>query len=447
MKNLTKGYPAKVILLFALPLIFGNVCQHLYNLADCKIVSMCLGEDALGAIGAVSVIAVLMTGFINGLTQGFSILIASCFGGEDYGRMRKIVAGTILLTTGFALVMTIVGEISIGLVLEGLHTPEDFFADSEQYIRIIIGGFIFCSFYNLFANMLRAVGNSTCPLICLVISILLNVVLDFFFIWKLHWGIAGAAYATITSQAVAALLVVGYTLWKYQVILPKGAEWKLEEGQYGMLLASGLSMALMNCIVSIGTVVLQGAINSLGKPVVTAHTAGRRVFDILMTFIFTVGIAMTTYVSQNIGAGRLDRVKQGVRHAMIIVTVLTTLLVAVCFLWGEGIIRWVASTDDREILKNAIMYNKVGILFFYVLGFLFIFRCSLQGMGQKIVPVISSVLELLVKVASAMFLVPWLKYFGVALTEPISWIVMTIWLAISYVLALRKLEREEAQDK
>lgn len=433
MKELTKGYPAKVILLFAIPLILGNIFQQLYNMADSKIVSMYVGTGALAAVGATSVISNSLTGFINGLTQGFAILVAKCFGAQDYQRMRRFVAGTLLLTAGFGILLTVLSEVAVVGLLQWLQTPDDIFADAECYLRIILVGCIFSSVYNVCANLLRAVGDSKRPLVCLIVAILLNIVLDLWFVKGLSMGIQGAAYATVLSQAVAGALVAGYTWFRYRELLPQKKDWKLEEGQYAALLSSGLAMGLMNCIVSIGTVVLQGAINGLGTKIVAAHTAGRRVFDILMIMIYTVGFAMTTYVSQNVGAGRMDRVKSGVRQAMVIVTVITTVIIGICFLFGSTIVRWIASTDDPEILKAAVMYIEVGVVFFYVLGPLFVLRCSLQGMGRKIIPVSSSVLEMVLKFASVLFLVPRLGYFGVALTEPISWIAMTIMLAAAYL--------------
>lgn len=433
MKELTKGYPAKVILLFAIPLILGNIFQQLYNMADSKIVSMYVGTGALAAVGATSVICNSLIGFINGLTQGFAILVARCFGAKDYPRMRRFVAGTLLLTAVFGILLTLLSEVAVVGLLQWLQTPEDIFSDAECYLRIVLVGCIFSSLYNVCANILRAVGDSKRPLMCLIVAIVLNIVLDLWFVKGLSMGIQGAAYATVLSQAVAGALVAGYTWFRYRELLPQKKDWKLEEGQYGALLSSGLAMGLMNCIVSIGTVVLQGAINGLGTSIVAAHTAGRRVFDILMVMIYTVGFAMTTYVSQNVGAGRMDRVKSGVRQAMVIVTVITTVIIGICFLFGSMIVKWIASTDDPEILKAAVMYIEVGVVFFYVLGPLFVLRCSLQGMGRKIIPVSSSVLEMVLKFASVLFLVPRLGYFGVALTEPISWIAMTILLAAAYL--------------
>lgn len=433
MKDLTRGYPAKVILLFALPLIFGNILQQFYNMADSKIVSMFVGTKALAAVGATSVVSNTLIGFVNGLTQGFSILIANSFGAKDDKRMRKFVAGTIILTGLVSLLLMVFGETCIGWILKALSTPGDIMGDSIAYVRIIIFGMGFVSLYNMCANMLRAVGDSKRPLYCLLLGIFLNILLDLLFVGPMGMGILGAAYATLISQGVSGFFCLGILLIKFRDILPHKDEWHLEEDQYPSLITTGSSMALMSCIVNIGTIVLQSAINGLGTKIVAAHTASRRAIDIFMVVLYTVGLAMTTFVSQNMGAKRPDRVKQGVRHALIIVSVLTTILIVICFVFGETIIRWLTSTNDTEIINASVMYIHVSVVFLYVLGPLFVLRCSLQGMGRKIIPVCSSILEMVIKILSAMLLVPALGYFGVALTEPVSWIVMTILLSAAYL--------------
>ncbi len=433
MKELTKGYPAKVIIKFTIPIMLGYILQQFYNMADGKIVSMYVGTDAFAAVGATAVVSGTIIGFLNGLTQGFAIPIANSFGAKDYGKLRKYVAGSIILTIFTALVLTGLSLYYIKDILVWLDTPIDILEDAVSYVKIILAGIILSALYNCGANTLRAVGNSKTALYCLMVSVVLNIGLDVLFVYTFDMGIEGAAYATVVSQAVCALLCNGYIWFRYREILPKREDFIPEKGQYPNLITTGLSMGLMSCIVNIGTVILQGAINGLGTDIIAAHTAARRVFDIFSVMIYTFGVAMTTYVSQNIGAGRADRVKQGVRHALIIVTVITTVLIVVCYLFSRPVFEWLTSSTKEDIVGSAVMYSRISILFFYVLGPLFVFRCSLQGMGRKVIPVISSVLEMLVKILSANFLVPVFGYVGVAFTEPISWCVMTLLLAIAYM--------------
>ncbi len=434
MKDLTKGYPAKVIMMFAIPLMFGNIFQQFYNMADSKIVSTYVGTGALAAVGATAVISNTLIAFMNGLTQGFSILIANSFGAKNKKNMRQFVAGTIVLTMSAAVIFTLAGTVFIVPILELLNTPSEIMLESVAYVRIIIAGIIFTALYNMCANILRAVGDSKTPLYCLLIAIVINIVLDLLFVRGFWWGIKGAAYATIIAQAISGIMCGSIILKKFNDVLPQKEDWKFEKNLYINLGTTGLSMALMGCIVNVGTIVLQGAINSLGTDIVAAHTAGRRVFDIMTVTLYTVGIAMTTFASQNMGAGKPLRVKQGVKQSIIIVSVMTTALLGFCYLLGEPLIKWITNTDNQMIIETGVMYLHISIWFFYVLGPLFVLRCTLQGMGRKIVPLVSSLMEMVIKVLSASFLIPVFAYMGVIYTEPISWIIMIIPLIVAYIV-------------
>lgn len=435
MKDLTKGKPTKVIIWFAIPIMFGFIFQQLYNMADSKIVSLYVGTGGFAAVGATAVVSNTIIGFINGMTQGFAIPVANSFGARDYDRMRRYVAGTMILTFSSAVVLTLAARIFIVDILKWLNTPTDIMDDAVSYVNIILMGIIFTALYNMCANILRAVGDSKTPLICLLASVVINICLDLLFVAVLDLKIEGAAYATIISQAICGFMCAAYILRKFRILLPAREDWTPDKNEYANLATTGLSMGLMSCVVNIGTIVLQGSINDLGTNIVAAHTAARRVFDILTVVLYAIGLSMTTYVSQNMGARKPERVRKGVIQAIIIVSVLTTGLIVICFVFARPVFKWLASTDNSEIIDSAVMYSRVSILFFYVLGPLFILRCSLQGMGRKIIPVFTSFLEMLIKVISANFLVPLFKYKGVAFTEPISWIVMTIVLASAFFLS------------
>lgn len=432
MKDLTKGYPAKVIIMFTIPIMLSYMLQQLYNLVDSKIVSEYVGPNGLAAVGATAVISNTIIGFINGLTQGFAIPIANSYGAKDINRLRKNVAGTIMLTLGAAVLLTLLSLSYIEDILDALGTPIDIKPEALDYVNIILAGIILTAIYNCSANILRAVGNSKVSLYCLMVAVAANIFLDIYFVKTLGMGIKGAAYATVIAQAISAVTCAVYILFKYKEILPGIRDFAPYRGMYGNLITSGLSMGLMGCIVNIGSIVLQGAINDLGTHIITAHTASRRVFDIMSVTVYTFGIAMTTYVSQNIGAGKPERVTQGVRHANIIVTIISTVLIVLVYLFARPVFQWITSTTEPDIVDASVMYARISVLFFYTLGPLFVFRCTLQGMGRKIVPLISSVTEMLVKVLSAALLVPVYQYKGVAFTEPISWVLMTIILATAY---------------
>ena len=438
MKELTKGTPWKVLVVFAIPMILGSILQQLYNITDSKIVSMYLGTEALSAVGSTTSITNLLIGFISGLTQGFAILIARSFGAGNKKELREFVYGTVKITAISACILMVLSLLFLKGILYILKIPANIYNDAYSYIFIILFGMLFVSLYNMCAAILRAIGDSISPLICLIISVALNIGFDFLFIAGFKMGIKGAAYATVLAQLLSGVSILSVLLFRYKEIKPMKEDTNLSKVQYNNLISSGLSMGLMGSIVSIGTVVLSGAINSLGTTYISAHISGRRFFDILMILIFTLGQAMTTYASQNMGAGKKDRVKTGVRQAIIIDTVITTCLIFVCFIFGKSVVSWIATTDDEQIINAGVTYIRVGIVFFYILGPLFILRCTLQGMGHKIVPLVSSFCEMVIKIISALFFVPVFKYIGVCFTEPISWIVMVIPLIIVYIKVVKK---------
>ena len=436
--DMTQGNPLRLIILFTIPLVLGNIFQQLYNIGDAKVVSYFIDENALAAVGMTAVVSNTLIGLINGFTQGFGIMTANAFGARDVDRIRRYIAGALMLTAVLSALLSVLAFTYIEPVLELLHTPDELMDDALSYVKIILMGISFSAIYNLSANLLRSLGDSRTPLYCLLASIALNIILDVVFVGSLKWGIKGAAVATVISQAVAGFVCVGYGAVHFKMYLPGREDFHVRKDEISDLFLTGLSMGLMGCIVNIGTIVLQGSINSLGADVVAAHTAGRRLVDILMSLIYTYGFTMTTYVSQNAGAGRVDRIKQGVKIASLIVTVESAVIIAFTWLFARGIVTWIASTDNMMICDNATMYCRVMTLFFPVLGPLFILRCSLQGVGRKMVPLVSSGMELTIKVLSATWLVPWLGYFGVALTEPISWTVMTVTLFIGYLRWAKK---------
>ena len=445
MKDMTKGFPAKIIFLFAIPLMLGNIAQQIYSITDSKIVSLYVNSDALAAVGSTVVISNLLVGFLNGLTQGFGIVIARLFGAKDFKNLRKHIGGTFALTAVFAIAFTAIGVATVRPVLRLLRTRESIFDDAASYLTIIMWGIVFTAIYNMSANILRAVGDSKRPLYCLVVAIVCNIGLDFLFVKYFKWGIKGAAYATIIAQACCAISALSILVIKAKDLIPTKDE-KLEKSGYKELLIYGFAMGLMGSIVNVGTIVLQFGINELGITVVTAHTASRRILDILMVLVYTIGVSLTTFVSQNFGAGRFDRIKSGVRQSIMMTSAITTAIIAFTFAFSNVLVGWVASSDNPEIIANGNMYLRIAVVCFYMLGPLFIFRCSMQGMGSSVIPLVTSFLEMLIKILSVIFLVPRLKYLGVALTEPISWFVMTAVLLVGYIVLIRKIERNNNVD-
>lgn len=432
MKDLTQGNPMKIIWIYALPMIIGQAAQQLYSFCDSAIVGNYISPAALAAVGATTVISNMIIGFLNSGTLGMAIPIARYFGAKDMKNMRKCIAASAILTLCTALFLTACSLTFIRKILFALNTPAEIIDMSLDYTNVILAGIIFTALYNFSANLLRAVGDSKTPLIFLGISIIMNICLDLLFIRVFKTGVAGAAFATIISQAVSGILCITFIIRKLKYLVPSRNELTTSRADLKDIIFSALSMGFMSCIVNIGTVILQSAINGLGTNIITAHTAARKIFDIFTVCLYTVGNACTTFVSQNIGAGKIDRVKAGVRDGIILNTIITTVLVLVSWIVGPWLLKIISGTDNPNILAPALMYIRIDISCFYVLGPVFILRCSMQGMGRKIVPIASSTLEMIGKILAVTFLTTRLGYFGVMLTEPIIWACCTLMLTILY---------------
>ena len=303
-KTLTEGTPWKQILLFSIPIFWGNIFQLLYSLVDTKIVGSTLGTEALAAVGSVSTLHTLMTGFLNGLTLGFSLITAMCFGADNMKRLKKSFA----MTIGLGVLTTTVLVVALMFVLQPLlhllNVPEEQFAMSYAYISVLIVGLFATVLYNLCANTLRAIGDSLTPLLFLILATVSNIGLDYLFILEFHMGVQGAAYATVLAQLISVVLCFVRIFRKFPILHLQKSDFRPEKGLIVEMYKSGLSMGLMSCLVSIGTIMLQSAINTFGTTVIVAHTAARKVFEIMSLPMSVLGSAMATYCGQNYGAKR-----------------------------------------------------------------------------------------------------------------------------------------------
>ena len=430
MRELTKGSPAKVIMTFALPIIFGNLLQQLYNLADGKIVSTYVGTQAFAAVGATAVIANLIIGFVNGVTQGFGIPISRCFGAGDYKNMRRYVAGSFIMTVAMTLILTVGALLGIEGLLHILDTPADIMEEALQYIRIIIMGTAFISLYNYSANTLRAVGESRIPLLCLAVAVILNIFLDILFVHTFSMGLRGAAHATNIAQCIAGVLCMAYLLFRFRELVPKGQEWQMQRRKYQEMTVFGISLGMMSCFVSIGTVIFQTAVNRLGTKIVTAHIAARRIEELTNVPMLCTGMAMTTYASQNLGAGEYDRIKKGIGLAILYTCIWCSFTIVASYTIGDWLVYMVTGSKNAEVLKNATNYLKFDTLFYFVTAVICVVRNAMQGLGDHITPLVSSSLEMIGKIVIAATLVPWFGYTGVIVAEPLVWFIMVIPLLI-----------------
>lgn len=443
--NLTQGEPLKLILLFAVPVFLGNLFQLLYSLVDTKIVGNILGEEALAAVGSVSALNNLLVGFFNGLTLGFSVITARFFGSGEEERLKQNVAGTILLGCSTAAVLLTGVFLCLRPILGLLHVPEGQFAMSYAYISVLVPGMFVTLAYNICANVLRAVGDSMTPLIFLVLASILNVGLDYLFILRLQTGVEGAAAATVLSQFVSVVLCVLYIGKKVPVLHLKQRHFRLERRQAAEMFASGLSMGLMSSLVNFGTLVLQTGINSLGTPVIVAHAAARKVFELWNLPVSVLGSTMATYSGQNFGAGRYGRIREGLKKALLLGVVWAAAVIVMAYTVSRCLIGFIASTQSEEILYWGSVYLKTDMSFLMVCVLIVILRNTMQGIGDYVTPVVSSLIELAGKLIFTFFIVKKFAYWGVIFTEPVIWILMVIPLIVM-ILRNPVMKKEEGKQ-
>lgn len=428
--NLTQGRPLKLILLFAIPVFLGNLFQILYNLVDTKIVGSILGEDALAAVGAVSSLYTLLAGFFNGLSLGFSVLTSRYFGSGDEKELKRNVAGSILL--GFATATVVILAVALFLkpILTLLNVPPKQFDMAYTYIWILVWGMFITLAYNLCANMLRAIGDSVTPLIFLIIASVLNVVLDYTLILGFDMGVKGAAVATVLSQLLSVALCMARIYKGFPILHVSKSDFALTGKQVLAMYESGLSMGLMSSLVNFGSLVLQSGINQLGTNIIVAHTSARKVFEIWNLPVSVLGSSMATYCGQNYGAGKYDRIRKGMKDALILGSVWIALIFVLAHTVSPYLIAFLASTKNEEIIYWGSMYLRVDMSFLIVVVFIVILRNSMQGFGDYKTPIFSSFIELVGKLVFTFVFVRLFGYWGIIWTEPVIWILMVIPLIV-----------------
>ena len=430
--NLLDGPILRSIIAFAIPILISNIFQQLYNTADIMIVGRYLGPNALAGVGATAAIFELVIGFALGVGNGMGVIIARCFGAKDMDQLKHAVASTIMIGLGLSLIVSTVGHFGMYPLLEFLGTPTEIIDLSYQYIHMIVlcVGVTFA--YNLCAGLLRAVGDSQAALYFLIFSAIVNIILDIFFITQLHLGVQSAGLATIISQGLSAILCYFYIRKRANFLLPQRKHFTWDKELYLDLLGQGLAMGLMTSIVSIGTVTLQTSINALGATIISAQTSARRIMSFSMLPVSAIASSLTTFTSQNLGANRPQRIQRGIYLGSMVAIIWTIFIAITLFFASPALNELISGSTDPELISNASLYNRISSSFYPVLALLLVLRNSLQGLGQKITPLISSFIELFGKVLFVLFIIPSTGYMGVIFCEPLIWVPMTIQLYYSY---------------
>lgn len=432
MKDMTNGNPWKLILAFAIPVLLGNIFQQFYTMADTMMVGQILGVNSLAAMGASTSLANLIIGLATGIAMGTSIMIAQYYGAKNDVGMRKATAGCVRICLISALLMTIVALCLQKPLLVLLKTPDSILDMADGYLMILYGGLLITMLYNMLASILRAVGDSKTPLYFLIIASMTNVALDYVFIANFHWGINGAGYATVIAQGLSVLLCFIYMKKKYPMFIVKKEDFTFEKEVYHRQITMGISMGLMNSIVSLGSVILQSAVNALGEITIAAHTAARKIVEMFMQPLISIAIADTTFVSQNMGAGKYHRIREGMLKSVGISFVWVIVVILLSYTGIEFLIGFLVNAKQTEVISLAAFYTRISSMFYFALAVLFIYRNGLQGLGNGRIPIVSSCIEMAVKVLATFLLIPYTGYLGVALAEPIAWCLMAPVLCVFF---------------
>ena len=431
--NLTDGPILQSIIAFAIPIIISNIFQQLYNTADIIIVGRFLGQDSLAAVGATAAIFELIVGFALGVGNGMGIIIARHYGARNHRLLKRAVASTIVIGAVLSLLIAVIGSIGMFPLLRFLGTPESIIDQSYAYISIVVLGIAVTFAYNLCAGLLRAVGDSQAALYFLILAAIVNVILDIFCITQLHMGVAGAAVATIIAQGISAILCFVYIKKRVSFLVPSRKDFVRGDELYLDLLSQGLAMGLMSSIVSLGSVMLQSSINALGPVIISAQTSARRIFSFSTLPFAAIAAAMTTFTSQNLGAEKPHRIAKGFRQASLVAIGWALFAFVFLFFVSPWLNQLISGSSEPALLDNAALYNRIGSAFYIPLALLLILRNSLQGLGQKSAPLLSSFIELAGKVLFVIFIIPNTGYLGVILCEPILWVLMAIQLSYSFL--------------
>ena len=442
-KDMTVGNPRKIILGFGIPLLLGMLFQQFYSMVDTIVVGRFLGVKELAGVGSTGAIHFMVIGFCMGVCSGFSIPISQCFGAKDYTNLRKYVANCTWMSIFFAIVMTVFVSIFCSDILKLMNTPEDIFDHAYTYIFINFLGIPVIFLYNILSGILRALGDSKLPLVFLVISSVLNILLDIVTIIILGMGVEGPALATVISQLISGVLCLIYIIKKFDILKPQGEEWKPRRHHMVVLGRMGIPMGLQYSITAIGSIILQTAINTLGSVAVASVTAANKVSMFFCCPFDAMGSTMATYAGQNVGAGKPDRVTKGMLSCSFMGLIYAVAACVVLVIFGEqlaSIFIDKAESDSALILSNARTMLIWSSAFYFPLALVNIIRFTIQGLGYSELAILAGVSEMIARAIAGFGLVPVLGYVGVCMANPLAWIFADIFLIIAYICVIKRVK-------
>ena len=436
---LTTGRPWRVIVVFAVPLLIGNVVQQLYQIVDAIVVGRHLGVDALAAVGATGSMLFLLLGFAWGLTSGFAIPTAQAFGARDYAAVRRSVAAGTILTGLCTLLLTVGAPLLAAPLLVLLQTPSELMDDAVVFAQISFLGAGAMMFFNYLSAIIRAIGDSRTPLVFLALACGLNVVLVILMVGTFGWGVGGAAVATVVSQAISVLLCLEFVRRRMPVLHVLRDDWRVSRAELAEHLRLGLPMGFQASIIAIGTLSVQVALNELGAEAVAAYTAASRVDGLAVALLQSLGLAVSMFVAQNHGGGRPDRIRRGVTQATWMSVAAAIVLGALLIAFGAALVRLFVGQEASEVVDLAAQMLAINGASYWILGILFVLRGALQGLGHTLIPTVTGVIELFMRVGAAVVLGGVFGFIGVAASNPLAWLGAVVVLVPAYIHAHRQL--------
>lgn len=439
-KEMTSGASFPLILNFTLPLLLGNLLQQTYSLMDAAIVGKYLGINALASVGASTSVVFLILGFCTGCCSGFSIPVAQKFGARDYVTMRRFISVSLKISGVMSVALAIITSLLCAYILRTMQTPENIFDGAYTYLLITFIGIPSIFFYNLLSGIIRALGDSKTPFWFLLLSSVLNIILDLFCIIVLGWGVAGAAIATVFSQGVSSVLCYIYMNRKYEILKTTPSERRFRSDIARQLLGIGVPMGLQFSITAIGSIMLQSANNALGTACVAAFTAAMRIKMFFMCALDSLGIAMATYSGQNYGAGKPIRIWQGIKSSYVMMLVYVAAINIIIWCFAEKFALLFIDPSETEVIKDTALFLHINLSFFPLLGSLIILRYTIQGAGYTKLAMFSGVSEMIARIMVSLVVVPLFGYLGVCYGDPTAWLFANLFLTPAFIYVYRRLK-------
>ena len=436
--DMSVGHPIKVIMIFALPLFIGALFQQIYNVVDTMIAGHLISDQAISAIGSTSSLYALIVNLALGLNTGYSILMSRAYGAKDEELLKRKIAFSFTFNIVLGIILTILALILLKPLLHLINVPDNIFEEAYKYIFIIVEFMIATIIYNMFASILRALGNSRVPLYFLIASCIINLASDIILVKVFNAGVEGLAYATAIAQTISAIAVGIYFFTCYKEYIPSKEHYHFSKRLTYDMLTLGLSYMALNCVVTLGSVFFQSAINSLGDQMITAWTSSRKIIGAFMQPLSCLASALATFTSQNYGAKRIDRIKYAFKWVIIIEMIASVTFIGIGFLFGKGAIALISGTNNNDIIKNGYISIICHFVMYPPLAILFCVRNGMQALGHKIIPVSSSIGELVIKIIATYIVIPKVGFIGVCLTEPVIWLIFGVYILVAFLIEFRK---------